>query len=160
MPVHKRIGCFDRRLDGRSTTSEVIASGNFSSVDLTRLKSALILNHMVYNSDKALDDIFAALSDPTRRSILNRLTQGEATVGELAEPHDMTVQAVSKHVRKLEAAGLVRRRREGREVHCRLEMEPMRRAVSWIEEQRRFWEVRLDRLDAVLKERQEKPPAS
>lgn len=115
---------------------------------------------MVYYSDKKLDDVFAALSDPTRRRILERLTLGEATVGELAEPHEMSVQAVSKHVRKLEAAGLVRRRREGREVHCRLEPEPMRRAVSWIEEQRRFWEARLDRLETVLKKRQENPPES
>lgn len=111
-----------------------------------------ILNHMVEYSDEALDGVFAALADPTRRSILEQLTQGEATVGELAEPHDMTVQAVSKHLQKLEAAGLVRRRREGREVHCRLETEPMRRAVSWIEEQRRFWSIRLDRLENVLKE--------
>ena len=112
----------------------------------------IILNHMVYNTDNTLDGVFAALSDPTRRLILERLTRGEATVGELAEPHEMTVQAVSKHVRKLEAAGLIRRRREGREVHCRIEVEPMKRAVSWMEEQRRFWEVRLDRLDALLKE--------
>jgi len=115
---------------------------------------------MVYYPDEKLDDVFAALSDPTRRRILEQLTLGEATVGELAEPHEMSVQAVSKHVRKLEAAGLVRRRREGREVHCRLEPEPMRRAVSWIEEQRRFWEVRLDRLETVLRERQENPPRS
>ncbi len=113
---------------------------------------------MVYHSDDtALDPIFAALSDPTRRSILEQLTQGEATVGELAEPHDMTVQAVSKHLRKLTAAGLVHRRREGREVHCRLETEPMRRAVTWLEEQRQFWEIRLDKLDTVLKERHENP---
>lgn len=115
---------------------------------------------MVYYPDKKLDDVFAALSDPTRRRILERLTLGEATVSELAEPHEMSVQAVSKHVSKLEAAGLVRRRREGREVHCRLEPEPMRRAVSWIEEQRRFWEARLDRLETVLKKRQENPPES
>jgi DNA-binding transcriptional ArsR family regulator len=115
---------------------------------------------MVYYSDERLDDVFAALSDATRRSLLEQLTKGEATVGELAEPHDMTVQAVSKHLRKLEAAGLVRRRRDGREVHCRLETEPMRRAVSWIEEQRRFWEVRLDRLEALLAEQTDHPPDS
>ncbi len=115
---------------------------------------------MVYYSGRTLDDVFSALSDPTRRSILERLTQGEATVSELAEPHDMSIQAVSKHIRKLEAAGLVRRRRDGREVHCRLQTEPMRRAVSWIEEQRRFWDVRLDRLETVLKDRQGEPPES
>ena len=115
---------------------------------------------MVYYSESALDDIFSALSDPTRRSILERLTQGEATVSELAEPHEMSIQAVSKHLRKLEAAGLVRRRRDGREVHCRLQTEPMRRAVSWIEERRRFWEVRLDRLETVLKDHPDQPPES
>lgn len=108
-----------------------------------------------YYDDRRLDVVFAALSDATRRAILEQLTRGEATVGELSKPHDMTIQAVSKHLRKLEAAGLVRRRREGRVVHCSLETEPMLRAVSWLEDQRRFWEVRLDRLDAVLKARQE-----
>lgn len=115
---------------------------------------------MVYYSESALDDVFSALSDPTRRSILERLTQGEATVSELAEPHEMSIQAVSKHLRKLEAAGLVRRRRDGREVHCRLQTEPMQRAVSWIEERRRFWEVRLDRLETVLKDHPNQPPES
>ena len=111
---------------------------------------------MVDYSDKSLDAVFSALSDPTRRSILEQLTEGEATVSELAEPHEMSIQAVSKHLRKLEAAGLVHRRREGREVHCMIETEPMRRAVTWIEEQRRFWEVRLDRLEAVLEQRQKR----
>ena len=106
---------------------------------------------MVEYSEPVLDHVFGALADPTRRSILEQLTRGEATIGALAEPHDMTVQAVSKHVRKLEAAGLVLRRKDGREVYCRLDPAPMRRAVSWIEEQRRFWEVRLDRLESVVR---------
>ena len=106
---------------------------------------------MVEYSDEKLDEIFSALSDPTRRAIVERLAQGEATVGELAEPHEMSFQAISKHVRKLEAAGLVHRRRAGREIYCRLEVNPMRNAVSWIEEQRRFWEARLDRLEELLR---------
>jgi len=101
-----------------------------------------------------LDAVFGALSDPTRRSILERLTEGEATVSELGKPHDMSIQAVSKHLRKLEAAGLIQRRREGREVYCRIETAPMRRAATWIDEQRRFWEVRLERLEILLREKQ------
>jgi DNA-binding transcriptional ArsR family regulator len=108
---------------------------------------------MVEYSDTRLDEVFSALSDPTRRAIVEQLTQGEATVSELAGPHDMTIQAVSKHLRKLEAAGLVHRRRSGREIYCRLEVNPMRRAVSWIEEQRQFWEARLDRLEDLLRRR-------
>ena len=106
---------------------------------------------MVEYSDEKLDRIFSALSDPTRRAIVEQLTKGEATVGELAEPHEMTFQAISKHVRKLEAAGLVRRRRAGREIYCQLEVNPMRNAVSWIEKQRQFWEARLDRLEELLR---------
>lgn len=99
---------------------------------------------------KQLDGVFAALSDATRRGLLEKLREGPATVGALAEPHDMTLQGVSKHLKKLEAAGLVRRRKEGREVWCELVVEPMRQASTWIEEQRRFWEVRLDRLGEML----------
>jgi DNA-binding transcriptional ArsR family regulator len=106
-----------------------------------------------YTSD-TLDDVFRALADSTRRSIVEQLRQGEATVSELAEPYDITIQGVSKHLNMLERAGLVRRRRDGRQVWCELLIEPMRRASSWLEEQRRFWEVRLDRLEAVLKEQQ------
>lgn len=106
---------------------------------------------MVEYSDEKLDRIFSALSDPTRRAIVEQLTKGEATVGELAAPHEMTFQAISKHVRKLEAAGLVHRRRAGREIYCRIEVNPMRNAVSWIEEQRQFWGARLDRLEELLR---------
>ncbi len=105
---------------------------------------------MVEYSDKHLDGVFAALSDSTRRSIVGQLRDGPATVGELAKPHHMSFQGVSKHLKKLEAAGLVRRRKEGREVWCELVVEPMRQASTWIEEQRRFWEFRLDRLGEVL----------
>jgi DNA-binding transcriptional ArsR family regulator len=119
---------------------------------LTRGVSDVILNHMVEYHDTRLDAVFSALADPTRRAMLVRLREGRATVSELAEPHDVTIQAISKHLKKLEAAGLVSRRKEGREVRCELEIDPMRRASSWIEEQRRFWELRLDRLEALLGE--------
>lgn len=98
----------------------------------------------------ALDDVFGALADPTRRRILEQLRRGPATVSDLAEPHEITLQGVSKHLRKLETAGLVRRRKDGREVWCELETGPMAQASSWIDEQRRLWEARLDRLDAHL----------
>ena len=101
---------------------------------------------------KQLDGVFAALSDSTRRALVEELREGPATVGELAAPHDMTLQGVSKHLKKLEAAGLVRRRKEGREVWCELVLEPMRQASTWIDEQRRFWEGRLDRLGEILDE--------
>lgn len=105
-----------------------------------------------YEEDKQLDGVFSALSDSTRRSILEQLREGPATVGALAEPHDMTFQGVAKHLTKLEAAGLVRRRKEGRQVWCELVVSPLIQASSWIDEQRRFWSVRLDRLGVVLEE--------
>ncbi|MEX2400981.1 MAG: metalloregulator ArsR/SmtB family transcription factor [Rhodothermales bacterium] len=105
---------------------------------------------MVEYNDDILDELFGALSDATRRAILEQLLDGPATVGELAEPHDITFQGVSKHVRKLERAGLVRRCKDGREVRCELRIERLRPVSSWIDEQRRFWTARLDRLGEVL----------
>lgn len=107
---------------------------------------------MVEYKGKELDGVFGALADPTRRALLEQLREGPATVGELAEPHRMTFQAVSKHLKKLERAGLVRRHRDGREVRCELLIEPMRQASSWLDEQRRFWTARLDRLEKLLEE--------
>ncbi len=101
-----------------------------------------------------LDGVFGALADPTRRSILEQLRGGAATVSDLAEPHEITIQGISKHVKKLEAAGLVRRRKEGREVWCELVIAPMAQASSWIDEQRRVWEARLDRLGTLLEKKQ------
>jgi DNA-binding transcriptional ArsR family regulator len=101
-----------------------------------------------------LTDTFAALSDPTRRAILARLTAGEATVMELARPFDMSQPAVSKHLKVLERAGLISRRRAGQARPCRLETTRMREAAEWLERHRRAWEARLDRLDHYLKELQ------
>lgn len=93
-----------------------------------------------------LDLTFGALSDSTRRAILARLTRGDATVGELAEPFDISRPAISKHLGVLERAGLVERTREGRITRCTLDAAPMREAAEWVERYRGFWEGQLDAL--------------
>lgn len=97
-----------------------------------------------------LDAVFAALAHPTRRAILARLTGGDASVLELAEPFDVSQPAISKHLKVLERAGLISRGREGQRRPCRLEARAMRVAVDWLESYRSFWEESYDRLDAVL----------
>ena len=101
-----------------------------------------------------LDDTFAALADPTRRAILARLMAGAATVTELAEPFDMSLPAVSKHLKVLEKAGLITRGREAQWRPCRLEADPLREVAAWLEGYRRFWEERerrYERLDEYLR---------
>ena len=93
-----------------------------------------------------LDEVFAALSDPTRRSILQSLGGREAAVSELAEPHAMSLPAVSKHLRVLENAGLIKRRIEGRQHFLRVNPDPFQRAQQWIEQQSQFWQGSFDRL--------------
>jgi len=110
----------------------------------------LIFNHMVKYRASSLDHTFSALSDPTRRAILARLAQGGATVSELARPFDMSLPAVSKHLRVLENAGLMSRRREGRTHHCRLAVEPLQGAADWLEFYRSFWETKLESLADYL----------
>jgi len=97
-----------------------------------------------------LNRTFAALADPTRRRILAHLAQGDRCVTDLAQPHAMSLPAVSKHLRVLEKAGLIRRRRYGRVHQLKLEAKPMKQAVHWIEEYRKFWEGSLDRLADYL----------
>jgi len=99
-----------------------------------------------------LSTTFSALADPTRRAILARLAAGEATVGELAEPFEMSLPAVSKHLKVLQRAGLIARGREAQWRPCRLEAAPLKSAADWIEHYRRFWDESLDRLDSYLKE--------
>jgi DNA-binding transcriptional ArsR family regulator len=99
---------------------------------------------------------FSALADPTRRAILARLATGECTVTELAAPFQMTMPAISKHLRVLEGAGLISRRREAQLRPCRLEAAPLKDVVEWAERYREIWEGRLDRLDTYLKELQTK----
>jgi len=95
---------------------------------------------------------FAALADPTRRAILSRLSSGEASVTELAQPFDMSLPAVTKHLKVLQRAGLISQSREAQWRPCRLEAKPMREAAAWMEPYRRHWEQRLDRLDYYLRE--------
>ena len=103
-----------------------------------------------------LSTTFAALADPTRRAILARLVLGEATVSELAEPFEMSLPAVSKHLKVLERAGLIARSREAQRRPCHLEAGPLKDAADWLKHYRRFWEESLDRLDAYLAELQGK----
>ena len=97
-----------------------------------------------------LDATFAALADPTRRAILARLAQGEASVTELAAPFAMTQPAISKHLKVLERAGLVSRGRDAQRRPCRLEPKPLAEANAWLESYRRFWEGRFQHLDVLL----------
>jgi len=99
-----------------------------------------------------LSTTFAALADPTRRAILARLVTGECSVTELAEPFDMSMPAVSKHLRVLERAGLIARGREAQWRPCRIEGGPLRDVAEWLESYRHVWEARLDRLDDYLQE--------
>jgi DNA-binding transcriptional ArsR family regulator len=99
-----------------------------------------------------LSTTFAALADPTRRAILARLISGECSVTELAEPFDMSMPAVSKHLRVLERAGLIARGREAQWRPCRIEAGPLKEVADWAERYRHIWEGRLDRLDQYLKE--------
>lgn len=103
-----------------------------------------------------LSATFAALADPTRRAILARLASGEASVQELAEPFDISLPAVSRHLKVLATAGLIARGRDAQWRPCRLEAAPLKDVSHWVEEYRRFWEQSLDRLDDYLKQLQAK----
>lgn len=99
-----------------------------------------------------LSNTFSALADPTRRAILARLASGEASVTELAEPFDMSLPGISKHLKVLERAGLIARGREAQWRPCKLEAGPLKDVAQWVEHYRRFWEESFDRLDVYLKE--------
>lgn len=103
-----------------------------------------------------LSTTFAALADPTRRAILASLTTGEKTVSDLAEPFDMTMPAITKHLKVLEKANLIERSREAQYRPCKLQPMPLRDIDTWIEQYRRFWEESFDRLDEYLKRIQTK----
>jgi DNA-binding transcriptional ArsR family regulator len=103
-----------------------------------------------------LSNTFAALADPTRRAILARLTSGEASVTELGQPFDMSLPAISKHLKVLERAGLIERGRAAQWRPCRLAAGPLKDASDWLDYYRRFWEESLDRLDDYLSELQSK----
>ena len=105
---------------------------------------------------RQLDLTFSALADPTRRAILARLSSGEASVTELAEPFKMSLPAVSKHLKVLQRAGLIARGREAQWRPCRIEASPLKDVSEWLEHYRRFWEESLDRLENYLRELQKK----
>ncbi len=103
-----------------------------------------------------LSPVFAALADPTRRAILEKLSGGEMPVTELAAPFNMSLPAISKHLKVLERAGLITRGREAQWRPCKLDAGPLKEASDWVEHYRRFWEASFDRLDDYLKELQKK----
>jgi DNA-binding transcriptional ArsR family regulator len=112
---------------------------------------------MVYQAPQdRLSATFAALADPTRRAILNRLAAGEKSVTALAEPFEMTLPAISKHLKVLERAGLISRGRDAQWRPCRLSPAPLKDVADWVEHYRKFWEESFDRLDDYLKEIQKK----
>lgn len=123
---------------------------NTPLADLTPITPYETVNHMVNHIEEKLDDVFYALSDPTRREILGRLANGEATVKELASPFSMSLPAVSKHLKVLERAGLLIRQVDGRTHRMRLQPDGLKTASEWVDHYKRFWEAQLDRLSAFL----------
>ena len=119
---------------------------------MTILPHLSIFNHMVKYRDSELDSIFHALADTTRRGILARLAHGNAVVTELAEPFDMSLPAISKHLGVLEKAGLIQRHKDGRIRRCELNAGPLESAAEWIKFYRQFWEARFDSLENYLNE--------
>ena len=115
-----------------------------------RVKNDLLIVNQMVKYSSTLNRTFAALADPTRRRILAHLARGDRRVTDLARPHAMSLPAVSKHLRVLEKAGLLRRRRYGRVHEMQLDAKPLKQAAQWVEEYRKFWEGSLDRLTAYL----------
>lgn len=109
-----------------------------------------MVNYSIRQSE--MDSVFSALSDPTRRAILRRLARGEATVSELAAPHEMSLPAISKHLSVLESAALLSKKKRGRIVHCRLRTAALRRASDWLSYYERFWTEQLESLESFLQE--------
>ena len=121
---------------------------------MTTRRSVFKLNQMVKYLSNTLDATFGALADPTRRSILERLIAGEASVTSLAEPFDMSLPAVSKHLRVLEKAGLLTQEKDGRVRRCRMDAGPMKEASDWVGRYRICWEEQLDSLADYIEQMQ------
>lgn len=115
---------------------------------------------MVDNSPQRLDTVFRALADPTRRAMLHELAARPRTVGELAAPFDISLAGASKHIQALERAGLVRREVHGRVHTCRLDAQPLHAGAEWLRHYERFWNRKLDALDALLKAEDAAKPAA
>jgi|TARA_A100001391_G_scaffold113212_1_gene76162 DNA-binding transcriptional ArsR family regulator len=107
-----------------------------------------------------LSQVFGALADPTRRAILARLSLGEASVGELAKPHEMSLAAVSKHIKVLESAGLIGRKKDAQFSYCTLVASPLKDIQGWLDAYRKFWDDNLDQFEAYLAELQRGDPKS
>ena len=112
--------------------------------------------YLIMEDTNQLDAAFAALANPTRRAILSRLAQGEATVNALAEPFDMSLPAVSKHIRVLENAGLITRGREAQYRPCTLNAQPLEAVANWTDQYRHIWDARFDLMANILKTMEEK----
>ena len=123
---------------------------------MTSAESLVKVNQLVKHRGRHVDAVYRAISHPVRRSVLDRLRPAGSTVTELASHYPMSLVAVSKHIRVLEAAGLVRRTVAGREHHLTLEPEALREAAGWLHTYQRFWEERLDLLDARIRARKPK----
>ncbi len=111
---------------------------------------------MVKYQSEPLDNVFSALADPTRRALLARLAAGNSSVGELAEPFDISLPAISRHLRVLRNAGLITRHKDGRVRRCTLDAAPLRAASDWIESYRQFWDDQFDSLAEFLERAQDK----
>lgn len=110
----------------------------------------MVINQTVKYSEDGLTRVFAALADPTRRSILARLSRVDASVNELAEPYGMSLAAVSKHLKILEKAGLISKQKRAQQRQCRLEADRLQAATEWLNDYRRLWEANLENLDTYL----------
>jgi DNA-binding transcriptional ArsR family regulator len=153
LPASQLSGTVPKSMGNSSATQWGIAETNnknfFQLFHLPDFSFRLIFNHMVKYGSR-LDDVFGALADPTRRRILETLSRGDQCVTALARPHRMSLPAISKHLRVLEHAGLICRRRDGRVHHLKLDAKSMQQAAQWIEEYRKFWEGALDSLANYL----------
>lgn len=128
-----------------------IGSGIYARrAPLTDTQPVHIVNDMVNYADRRMDAVFSALADSTRRGMIRRLSRGPATIGELGRPYPITKPAITRHVKILEGAGLVRRERDGRLHVCSLRAEQMREAEAWIERYRTFWEGSLGSLAKLV----------
>ena len=128
----------------------------FSSLQILYLTVWLINQKVKYNMNDPISSTFGALADPTRRAILARLALGETSVTDLAAPFEMSMPAISRHLKVLERAGLIARGREAQWRPCKLRAEPLKQAADYLDEYRRFWEESFDRLDEYLKALQAK----
>lgn len=148
---------WSREADGPIRSSKILKKFNYTPLD-TIFKPTIINRKVKYNptamSSASLDLTFTALADPTRRAILARLARGELAVTELAKPFNMSLPAITKHLKVLERAGLISRSRHAQWRPCKLQAKPLSEVANYVEEYRQFWEQSFDRLDEYLKELQ------